>query len=241
MYIFGVILLALGAFLLVVFSPWIYLDTRGATGLMDFTELFWYAQWTGFWLSLGALLCFDFSFWRAPFAFTQRAAIAPGIAAGLVILFIAFAMPEASNQREWYKGALGFRVYLRTKIRLAADARGPEALPSRFTGTWKSGRDPIIQIGSESVSIRNGAAHIVISEQTCPHRFHLEYRLTPPSGLFEYFRNATATEEDFRRLSNHDYPLLIADCGMDSVALVLLEPKKLLVLSRNASPQILHR
>jgi hypothetical protein len=240
MYIFGIILLTAGALLLIVFSPWTFLDPGGATGLIDLTELFWYAQWTGLWLVLGSLLCFGVAARRMPFDLASRAAIAPGLAVLLVVLFLAFSMPEASNQREWHKGVLGLPVYIKTKLRLAADAKGVEGLPVRFAGTWKSGRDPVVGI-TESVMIHNGAAHKLISKNTCPHRFLLEYRFAPPSGLFEFFRYAGATEADFRTLSNRDYPVLIADCGMDFVVFVLLERRKLLFLAKNAQPQILNR
>jgi len=237
MYILGTILLAAGAFLLVVFSPWLYLDPRGATGVLDFTEVFWYAQWGGFWLTLASLLCFGVSYSKAPLS--GRAIVAPGIAALLTVLFFACSMPEASNQREWCKGVLGLPVYVKTKLRLAADAEGVDGLPKRFAGTWKSGGVRVLTIGADSVAVENGASKTLMSKQSCPHRFAMEYRLTSPSGLFEYFREGRATEADFRQLHPHDYPVLLVDCGMTYTVFVLLDRHELLVLSRYAPPQIL--
>src|ERR1044071_3502086 len=57
MYWIAIILLSGGLLLLGLSNPWKFLPTAEGTYL-DWTELFWYLQWAGFWLIAASLLAF---------------------------------------------------------------------------------------------------------------------------------------------------------------------------------------
>lgn len=110
MYASGIVLLVVAAVLFTLFGQFLFLGDGVGTFPLDFSELFYWAQWAAFWIALVSLtlLCLD--------ARRNRRWVAPGIALLFIGHFLIYTMPEMSNRRTWGKGALGLNVFVRTKL-----------------------------------------------------------------------------------------------------------------------------
>src|SRR5207244_4339788 len=150
----------------------------------DWTELFWYLQWGGFWLITASLLVFGGLAWKTPAAFVFRWRVAPaGVAFLLFVLFFVYSMPEKSNQQDWKNGWLGIRVYARTKLWLRGDEGGEDALPDRLAGPWKAAGGFGFTIARDRIQMTTPGGETVWSAHTCRRRFQMEYDFTFRSVL----------------------------------------------------------
>ncbi len=183
MFWLGLVLLALGSFLLGFTNPWQFFQAVGH-GLLDWTEVFWYFQWAGFWLVTASLLIFGGIGWRAPATFSSHwKLIPPAIAVALFGMFFIFSMPEKSNRPDWKNGWLGARVYWRTKIWMRGDDRDEPGFPDRMAGRWEAPGGFRFTISRDAVRIETPSGETEWSAQTCRHRFQMDYDFTFRSAL----------------------------------------------------------
>jgi len=180
-YWLGLILFALGAFLLGFSNPWKFFEAIEGS-FFDWTEAFWYLQWGGFWLVSGSVFVFG-CLAKTPAAFAARwRLIPPGIAVVMFALFFAYSMPEKSNQRDWKNGWLGARVYIRTKVWLRGDNRDESGLPDRLAGRWESPGGFSFAISRDAIRMISPAGETEWSARTC-RRFEMDYDFAFRSNL----------------------------------------------------------
>jgi hypothetical protein len=236
-YWVGLVLLGLGVVLLGCTNPWQFFEAAEG-GFFDWTEVFWYLQWGGFWLVTASLLVFGGLAWQAPGTFVPRWRLVPASVALLIfVLFFVCSMPEKSNQRDWKNGWLGVRVYGRTKVWLKGDEGGENALPERLAGHWEAPGGFSFTISPHEIRMMSPGREIVWSADHCRHRFQTDYDFTfrsvlagpIPAGLtfspFDQTGIAAALPLPDRR-----FPRLYASCDGRVATWVLVDIDRLLAI-----------
>src|SRR5260370_19937701 len=133
-YVVATVFVVLGGALLALSSPF----AGPQHGLLDFSDIFWYGQWSGFWLLALSLLLFLLDWLQSPGRYRplwQWEMLPPSAAILLCLAFVAFTMPERSNQRPW-PGKLGVGSYARTKLGQHAAAQAILRISNQFSGKW---------------------------------------------------------------------------------------------------------
>jgi hypothetical protein len=238
MFWLGFVLLSLGAFLLGCTNPWKFFEASEGQ-FFDWTEIFWYLQWSGFWLVTASLLIFGGLAWKAPATFAARWKAVPAVLAlFLFALFFVSSMPEKSNQRDWKNGWLGARVYGRTKIWMSADDRGEAALPDRLTGLWNAPRGFGFAISRDGIRMTSPDGEIEWSARTCRHRFQMDYDFAfrsnleqrMPDGLaFTSFDQTPVTP--LMALPDRRFPRLSCSCDSTLATWVLVDIDRMMVIT----------
>jgi hypothetical protein len=247
-YWVGLVLLVLGLVLLGFSNPWKFFEAVQG-GFFDWTEVFWYLQWGGFWLVSASLLVFGGLAWRMPATFSARWRLVPVALALLTfVLFFVYSMPEESNQRDWKYGWLGARVYVRTKIWLRGDDGGEDALPDRLSGHWETPGGLGFTISRNEIRIMSPNGETVWNAGTCRHRFQMDYDFTYRSALerpvqaglrfatFDQRAPASAIPLPDRR-----FPRLSCSCDSKMTTWVLVDINLLMVLVEDEQPLLARR
>lgn len=151
MFICALLLLAIAGVLFVLFGR-AYLN-GGHQMPINFDELYFWAQWAGFWLVLASLVLFGLDAWLHGLALRSWRLAPPLLAILLALHFIIWTMPEKSNQANWAQGALGLRVYLATKLAVRSDAREAARWLAAFAGRWRSADGEQLVIGADSAQL----------------------------------------------------------------------------------------
>jgi hypothetical protein len=230
MFWLGIVLLGFGVVLLGLTSPSHFFESaRGS--FFDWTELFWYLQWFGFWLLTASLLIFGALAWRAPATFAVRWKVLPP-AIGLLIFaaFFIWSMPEKSNQRDWRDGWLGARVYWRTKLWMRGDDTGEDGLPDRLAGRWETPGGVRITIARDRIEMTSPAGKSVWSAQTCPYHFEMHYDFT-------FRQNVTYAPP----LPDWRFPRLTCSCDGRFASWVLVDIDTLMVYAGSERALIARR
>ena len=237
MYWVGLVLLGLGVAVLGLTNPWKFFEAIEGS-FFDWTEVFWYLQWGGFWLVTVSLLIFGGLASRAPATFDPRWKVIPaGIALLMFGLFLVCSMPEKSNQRDWKNGWLGARMYVRTKIWRGGDEGGESALPDRLAGHWEAPGGFHFTISSDEIRMMSAAGETVWSARGCRYRFQMDYDFTfrsvlarpVPAGLaFTPFdqTGAAATIP----LPDRRFPRLSCSCDSKAATWVLVDIDRLMAM-----------
>jgi len=248
-YWLGFILLILGIVLLGCTNPWQFFKSAEG-GFFDWTEVFWYFQWGGFWLVTASLLVFGGLAWKAPAVFAVPWRVVPaGIALLIFALFFICSMPEKSNEKDWKSGWLGARVYWRTKVWLRGDDRDEDALPDRLAGHWEAPGGYSFSIARDGIQMNSPAGSTVWSAHTC-RRFSMEYDFTfrpalaqprpSPTGLaFRPFDQTDAVPA--LPLPDRRFPRLSCSCDFNLNTWVLVDIDRLLVFVESERPLIARR
>ncbi|MEP7366989.1 MAG: hypothetical protein ABI972_27335 [Acidobacteriota bacterium] len=247
MFWFGLVLLVLGAFLLGASNPWHFLQAAQGS-FFDWTEVFWFLQWGGFWLVSASILVFGGLAWKAPSNFTPQWKVVPaGIALLLFGAFFVWSMPEESNQREWKNYWLGVRIYFRTKAWVRDDDRGETAFPDRMSGRWAASGGFVFTISRDEIRMVTPKGESVWNGHECPHRFRIEYDYTfrsamrqpIPSGLsMTQFDRADA---DSIPLPDRRFPRLSCSCDSKMITWVLIDIDQLMVTTGSRSGLLARR
>jgi len=107
----GIFFLSVAALLLGIFSHKLFFGDGSSVGYVDFSVLYYWAQWGGFWCAVVSLVWFGLSAWHARFPLLSRRDLAPALAVFLCAHFLIYSIPEASNEHGWKRSAVGWRVY----------------------------------------------------------------------------------------------------------------------------------
>jgi len=234
-YWVALVLLALGVVLLGCTNPWQFFQAAEGT-FSDWTELFWYLQWCGFWLVTPSLFVFGGLVWKEPATFALRWRVVPtGLALLIFVLFFVCSMPEKSNQKDWKNGWLGARVYGRTKVWLRGDEGGENALPDRLAGHWVVPGGIAVTIARDGIRIISPGGETVWNAHTCRHRFQMDYDFTfrsvlarpVPAGLtFTPFDQTGAASSI--PLPDRRFPRLFCSCDSNVATWVLVDVDRLM-------------
>ncbi len=236
MFWFGVVLLALGGLLLGFTNPWQFFEAISG-GFFDWTEVFWYFQWGGFWLVAGSLLVFGGLAWRAPSTFAAHWKLVPaGVAAVLFVGFFFCSMPEKSNQPDWKNGWLGGRIYWRTKIWMRGDDGDEPGIPRRMAGRWEAPGGLEFSIAPDSLRMKTPTANTEWNARTCPWRFRMDYDFTYRPALEQQamtpglaFEKLNSARPGFvTGLPDRRFPRLYCSCDSKSTMWVLVDIDRLL-------------
>ncbi len=250
MFWFGIVLLALGSLLLGFTNPWQF-PAEADRGFFDWTEVFWYLQWGGFWLVTASLLVFGDRAWRSPTLFSVHwKLVPPGIAFALFILFFFCSTPEKSNQADWKNGWLGARVYWRTKIWRVGDNGDEQALPDRLAGRWEAPGGFAFTISRDTVRMTTPSGNAEWKSRTCPWRFPMDYdftfrsspiqqAITPPGFAFE--RLGAVPPEDILKLSDRRFPRRYCSCDSKTTTWILVDIDRLLAFPDHDNALIARR
>ena len=248
MYWLGLILLVLGVVLLGFTNPWQFFQAAQGS-FFDWTEVFWYLQWGGFWLVNASLLVFGGLAWKAPASFSPQWRMVPaGIALLLFVFFFACSMPEKSNERDWKNGWLGARTYVRTKLWLRGDDRGEDALPDRLTGRWEAPGGYAFTISRDAIRMTSPNGETEWSGGSCRHRFQMDYDFTyrsvlaapVTSGLaFQPFDQTRA--DSSVQLPDRRFPRLLCTCDSKMATWVLVDIDRLLVFLQSGEELLARR
>jgi hypothetical protein len=238
-------LLGLSAVLLVSSNPWQFFQAIEGS-FFDWTEIFWYLQWCGFWVLSASLLLFGWLAWHQPEMFALGWKMIPvGPALAMFVTFLACSMPEKSNEEDWKNGWLGARVYLRTKIWMRGDEAGEDAIADRLQGDWEVPGGFAFIISREGVRIESPEGASVWNERNCRHRFRMDYdfafrtnlELASPGGLgFRRFDQARRTRAI--SLPDRRFPRLSCSCDSMYASWVLVDIDRLMAFPESGT--VLH-
>ena len=225
----GVAFLTLAAILLSVFSRKFFFGD-GAAGLMDFSELFYWGQWIGFWCTVLSLCSFALAAHFAPFPLISRRAVPPALALALCLSFLAFSIPEWSNKDGWRKGAIGWKVYVDTKVRLWRERREAGAREATFReafyGRWKTAEGATLVIERGKVML--DATEFSLA--TCADgAFRSEMASKTAIGM-HFYRAGLVMSPQYKRLPEGRYPLLTYTCNGRDASFMAIEPRQLFVV-----------
>jgi hypothetical protein len=151
MFFCGLLLVAIASLLFTLFGR-AYLG-GGRQGPINLDELYFWAQWTGFWLLLASLVLFGLDAWMHGLVLRSWRMTPPLLAILLATHFIIWTMPEKSNQANWAQGALGIRVYLSTKLAVRTEAREAARLLAAFAGRWQGVDGEQLVIGADNAQM----------------------------------------------------------------------------------------
>lgn len=249
MFWFALVLLGFGTLLLGFTNPWQFLEVAGQ-GFLDWTEVFWYFQWGGFWLIVASLLVFGGLAWRAPSVFAAHWKLIPaGIALVLFVMFFFCSMPEKSNQHDWKNGWLGARVYWRTKIWMRGDDGDEQAIAGRLAGRWEAPGGFEFTISPDSLSIKTPSGNTEWNARTCPWRFRMDYYFTFRSALIQramtpglaFEKLDSRQPESLPNLPDRRLPRLDCSCDSKTTTWILIDIDRLMAFSDDDTSLIARR
>ncbi len=236
MYIAGVIFVGIAALLLGVFSHTLFFGDGQSVGYMDFSILYYWAQWIGVWCAAASLGLFALCALLAPFPVLSRRGLAPALAAALCINFLVYSIPEASNKDGWRKDAVGWKVYADTKCRIWAEKKADSALKGAFHGTWRADRGRKLEIHEARILLTGQGPSQEFSEDRCPGSAYLAYRIEDRHGVgYHFYRAGMLKSPLYSDLPEGRYPILTFTCnGQETAFLAIGPPRLAAVLSDGA-------
>ena len=199
-------LVALAGALFTIFGrPYLQGEVRGWI-YMRFDELYFWAQWTAFWMTLISLpLLFSHPQSRSLTRITWRMFPA-WIAIALCLRFVIRDMPEASNRDRWRDGHLGLRVFIQTKLNQHRQMRAHREMLGRFDGRWTTATGHALTVNEATLTLESPGAAVVIIDKPTQHR---RYGWESPDRLNYLFVRVGMRYSPLRRnLQQRPYPLL---------------------------------
>lgn len=218
-YWFGVGLVVLAAALLGITHPAIFYGPPDSPGsFLDFSDLFYYGQWIGFWLLTGSLGLFWMLHRASPAVFqplAKPASVAPVLAVVLLAHFVVFTMPEASNRGSWKRRNLGIKAYLDAKTSFLRERRANQAVVQRFTGAWKAANGVVYSFSANGARMSVGSQGKMMDAGHCGERMLIRYEMNDPGELYTQFMESS---DELRRVFGNlvEQPLPIVTCTCDS-------------------------
>lgn len=234
MYGLGFTLLILGGLLFTLFSRTLFLGDGTGQGIypVRLDDLFYWAQWTAFWITAAALLAFGLS--RSEAAGWKRAA--PAIAIVLCLHFVAFSMPLLENRNAWAAGTLGGKVYFAAKQNARHRRAAAAANYALFTGDWITADGAFLRVDPGQTRLTASGSVFELGMGN-PESFARE-----PRARIEYELARSGRNELRTHLRDELYPVFTVHqhSGAEST-LILLDRDHLLLLPHSGDPRHLTR
>jgi hypothetical protein len=226
-YSAGVFFLIAATLLFGVFNRTFFFGDGHMVGPLDFSEVFYWAQWSGFWFAALSAVLFALAARQSSFPWFSRRAIAPALALVLCVHFVMASIPEWSNRDGWRKGALGWNVYMETKRRLWREKRADAELKHAFAGQWKN---------AQGVRVEIKPGRIRFTGPACAEYSTFRYEMAEWRELGIHFYHAgLAASPLYRNLPDRRYPLLTCVCNGREAAFMVLEPRRLFAVLEDGS------
>jgi hypothetical protein len=236
MYGAGIFFLSVAALLLGVFSHKLFFGDGSSVGYVDFSGLYYWAQWIGFWCAIASLAWFGLAAWQHRFPLLSRRALAPAIALALCAHFLIFSIPEASNEHGWKKSAVGWRVYVQTKCRIWNEARADAQLKAPFHGAWKTAEGASLRIKPEQIVITEPGKATEFSDANCADFSYFRYQIEDLHGVgYHFYRAGVLRTPLFLDLREAPYPVLTYTCNGRDAAFIVLAPRRLVAVLYDGS------
>jgi hypothetical protein len=230
----AIVFFVLAIFLLVVFNRSVfYGDNSGPSPFikLDFGAIFYGAQWGGFWCAVLSLILFTASGMRSHTPLVSTRNILPALSLALCISFLAFSMPEWSNFDRWKDGALGWNVYVETKLSARRERRADAALIGAFNGTWIAEGGARLEIQPGNVVLTMDGVRTEFSDTTCPEAPLIRYKLADLRDVgYHFYRAGLLSTALFKNLPDRNYPLLVYTCNGRDTAFTVLDDRLFVVL-----------
>jgi hypothetical protein len=227
MFALGVILLALAGLLFSLFGR--AYPTTSHSIWVDSGDLYFWAQWTGFWLLLTSLVLFGLQAWLQGLPLRSWRILPPLIATVLALYFLIWTMPERSNQGLWGDGALGLRVYLATKWTAWSNTRLAERQLAAFAGHWRNTDGQHLVIGADSILVLTGDTQVEVGEAGCGEAGRRFYSSEPRARLDYLVAVIGISPEAVPMAANGvSYPQLLVTCNGRDAYFLLLTPDRML-------------
>jgi hypothetical protein len=228
MYTAGVILLVVAAILLAAFSHTLFFGDGRTVGFLDFSGVYYWAQWIGFWSAAASLAAFVLCARLAPLPLLSPRGLAPALAVALCVHFLIYSIPEASNKDGWRKGAVGWKVYMDTKRRIWAEERADASLKGAFRGKWSAAGSVRLEIGEGHIVLTNRGTAQEFSEDRCPGSSYLAYRVEDRHGVgYHFYRAGMLRSPLYSDLPEGGYPILTFTCNGQETAFLAIGPRRL--------------
>jgi hypothetical protein len=242
MYGAGIFFLTVACLLLGILNKKAFFGGGGAATFIDFSMLYYMAQWIGFWCAIASLVWFGLAAWRAPFPLLSRRALAPALAVVLCVQFLIFSMPEKSNRNDWARSAVGWRVYWATKRRIWSEQRADARLKGAFRGKWEATGGIRLAIKEEQILITEPGKVTEFSMTNCPDSVYLRYQIQDRHGVgYHFYRAGMLRSSLFQDLLEAQYPVLTYTCNGRDAAFMVLAPRRLVAVLYDGSLMTFNR